>query len=204
MAESQGQNVIVKKFKAGFLGRYAEKNRLEATILSRLDNDAIPKLIEVLDNGIVIEEKPGMTVERLLFKRKYGFSEAEVYSIGIQLIEIIAYLHQNSIVHRDIRIPNVILDSGKVQLVDFGLARFIDDETYRADIDFSYLGDFLLYLIYSSIAVSDMKNLPWYQELDISAQKKLFLKRLLRLEEPYQDIDKLKSDFVEIFNPSGI
>ncbi|AFS77898.1 putative serine/threonine protein kinase [Gottschalkia acidurici 9a] len=147
----------------------------------------------------MIEEKTGYTVEHMLFKQKYSFSKKEIYNIGKQLIQIINYLHKNNIVHRDIRIPNIIVNEGTVSLIDFGLARFIDNKIYTRDIDFSYLGDLLLYLLYSSIEVKEDKKIPWYDELPISNDEKLFLKKLLRLEEPYKTIEKIEYDFLNLY-----
>jgi serine/threonine-protein kinase len=84
--------------------------------------------------------------------------------------------------------------------VDFGLARWADPNQYPFDLDFSYLGDFLLYLFYSSYdTVKKHKQLPWFVELDLAAEQKLFLKRLLRLEEIYYSIDDIETDFVRLF-----
>lgn len=45
------------------------------------------------------------------------------------MLDIIAILQKNNIVHRDIRPPNVILtDSNELILIDFGLARYIDNK----------------------------------------------------------------------------
>jgi len=76
----------------------------------------------------VLEQKPGFTVETMLFKQKYIFKKSEIFNIGSQLIAIIKYLHEKEIVHRDLRIPNVLINNNKVSLVDFGLARWVDDD----------------------------------------------------------------------------
>ena len=203
LAKLKGKRVVVKKYKTNFFKRYDEKNKFEPIILSRLDHKSIPKLIDIIDEknfkGIVIEEKIGYTVEHMLFKQKHSFLKKEIYNIGKQLIQIISYLHKNNIVHRDIRIPNIIINEDTVSLVDFGLARFIDDKVYTRDIDFSYLGDLLLYLLYSSIEVKEDKKIPWYDELMISNNEKLFLKKLLRLEEPYKTIEEIEYDFGKLY-----
>lgn len=203
IARLNHRQVVIKEVKRQFLSKYSGRADYEAAILSKLDHNAIPKLIHTIVKsdfkGIIIEEKPGLTVESLLFKKYHIFSEGEIHSIGMQLIKIVKYLHRNGIVHRDIRIPNVLVNEGTVFLIDFGLARFSDDKKYRKDIDFSYLGDFLLYLIYSTAKLKKGTKLPWYDELLISSDKKLFLKRLLRIEKPFNTIEEVEVDFVNLF-----
>ena len=46
-----------------------------------------------------------------------------------QLISAVAYCHANGIVHRDLKIENVLIDGrGDVKLVDFGLSNFYDPD----------------------------------------------------------------------------
>lgn len=201
-----GAQVIVKRFRPSMLRKNRDKNAYEAVILSRLRHDAIPELLGVINvkgfYGFILEKKSGVTVQSLLFEKKHRFTGTEIYSIGIQLIDIVQYLHTNGIVHRDVRIPNVLIDRDKVCLVDFGLARWADDKRYRYDVDFSFLGDFLLFLLYSSF-VPRKSGLPWYMELPLTLDQKTFLRRLLRLEQPYKNIAAVKEDFIQAFALSG-
>lgn len=201
-----GQKVIIKKFKKGFLTWKLKKSMFEAeaVILSKLRDNRIPELLGVVNKGsfygFILEWKPGVTVRDMLFKYKHEFEEDEFFNIGIKLISIIKYLHHNGIVHRDIRIPNVLLNDGDVYLIDFGLARFADSYQYKYDLDFSYLGDFLLYLLYSTFHNRGTKgNSPWYKELPLKTKQQLFLKRLMGLEVVYQAIDEIEKDFIDAF-----
>jgi len=199
-----GQMVILKKFKPHMFKKNWKKNAFEAVMLSQLNDNRVPELLGIINEknfyGFVLEYKPGYTVKEMLFKQNYKFSNEEIFNIGCQLISIIKYLHKSSIVHRDIRTANVLIDQENVYLVDFGLARWADPNQYPFDLDFSYLGDFLLYLFYSSYdTVKKFKKLPWFDELDLAPVQKLFLKRLLRLEETYKSIDDIETDFVRLF-----
>ena len=50
-------------------------------------------------------------------------SEREARHIFKQIIEAINYCHTNNIVHRDIKVENLLLDSyGNVKLADFGFS----------------------------------------------------------------------------------
>ena len=144
-----GTPVIIKRFKPNIFRKNKEKNAYEAVILSKLNHIAIPKLLGVINEknfyGFVLEFKDGCTVKDFLFKHKRKFTNEEFFNIGIRLIKIIKYIHGNGVVHRDIRIPNVLINNGEVYLVDFGLARWADKDKYHYDMDFSFLGHFLLY-----------------------------------------------------------
>ena len=68
----------------------------------------------------------GKTFEQLIFQERKTFSEKESFQVGNQLLLIMDWLHHKKIVHRDIRIPNVMIEGNQIKLIDFGLARRFD------------------------------------------------------------------------------
>ena len=57
------------------------------------------------------------------------------------LVEAVAYLHQNNMVHRDIKPQNIFVDDdGQLILGDFGLVYFEDDQKTRLSNTFSNVG----------------------------------------------------------------
>ncbi len=136
------------------LKKIGSKVIYEQEILKNINHNCIPKFIKTLQFekffGYVLEYKEGKTFEEIICEDEYVFKREEIYDICIQIIEILKYLHKSGIVHRDIRIPNTIYYKKKVNLVDFGLARWINNKRYTENVDFSYLGDFLLHLYYTS------------------------------------------------------
>lgn len=53
--------------------------------------------------------------------------ESQAQKFFSQLLSAVSYCHENGIVHRDLKIENVLIDSeGNVKLVDFGLSNFFD------------------------------------------------------------------------------
>ncbi|HEY5586649.1 MAG TPA: protein kinase family protein [Ruminiclostridium sp.] len=203
-----GNRVVIKKFKPSMFKKNADKNAYEAVILSKLSDKRIPELLGIINQkgfyGFILEFKNGRTVKDMLSKYSYSFTNEEFYSIGIQLISIIKYLHANGVVHRDIRTPNVLIDDGEVYLVDFGLSRWRDGKLYEFNLDYSFLGDFLLYLLYSSYEKPlGKKKSAWYNELPLTEQQQLFLKRLLGLESTFKSIIEIEKEFKEVFEVVG-
>lgn len=196
--------VVIKQFKPKIWRKNKEKNHYEAVLLSQIDHPAIPEFLGVINEkdfyGFIFELMPGITLEKLLFQQKIIFSNSDIFHIAKQLIDILKYLHHKGIVHRDLRIPNILLFHGQVSLVDFGLARWADNYDYKFDQDFSYLGDVLLYLHYSSFEKQGRKSRPWYKELPLTKEQVYFYKRLLRLADPYSSILEVEHDFFLAFS----
>lgn len=195
---------ILKQLKKGMLKKIGFKVNYEKEILQKVQHGHIPKFIKKLEydtfSGYVLEFKEGKTFEEIIFEDNYIFDRKEIYNIGMQLINILKYLHDIGVVHRDIRVPNVLYNEQKVYLVDFGLARWINKKNYTADIDFSYLGDFLIHLYYTSFESNDSKEKPWYEELDLLKNEKIFLKRLMGIDDKYENINQVEADFLFLLN----
>ena len=52
------------------------------------------------------------------------FSCAQIKYIALQVVRAVAELHDNNVVHRDLKMSNLLLTTtGQLKLADFGLAR---------------------------------------------------------------------------------
>lgn len=194
--------VVIKQLKEDMLQKYPKKVFYEENIMKNLNYPQFPKLISTFKNnniqGYIMEYIEGNNFEDLVVRYEYEFSRKEIYTIANQLISIMKILHENNIVHRDIRIPNVIVKkNGELVLIDFGLARYIDNERYLKEIDYWYLSDFLIHLYYTSYysdSDPDEEEKPWFEELDLNQYERTFLKKLMGMEGEYNNIEEIEND----------
>lgn len=195
---------VLKHLKKGMYRKSAEKARFEEEILRSLHHPSIPRFIERIQYadfcGYVLEFKEGRTFEDIIYLDGHTFDRNEICGIGTQLIGILKYLHETGIVHRDIRVPNTVYDGAMTGLIDFGLARWANGSKYRTDMDFAYLGDFLLHLYYTTFDYKGGRKRPWYHELPLSDEELLLLKRLMGIEKKYEDIAEVEADFFAAFD----
>lgn len=180
-----------------------QKAKNEENILKTLSHESIPRFIRKIDDesliGFVLEYKQGITLETMIFSQGYVFARKEIYNIGKQLIDILKYLHGEGVVHRDIRLPNVLFNDNRIYLVDFGLSRWMESKNFKPERDFSCFGNLLLHLYYTSFTDKPKKSRPWYEELRLNSKELVFLKKLMGNEKRYKNIHEVETDFQEMF-----
>lgn len=202
--DHQSHKYVIKQLKRKMLDETREKSSYEEKILRQLSAPCFPKFIDrfslPLAEGYIMEYMEGRIFEDLLVEDGYRFTKKEIYEVGFKLLDLIAILQQNHIVHRDIRLPNVIIgENNQLILIDFGLARYIQGSRYTKDMDYWYLGDFLIHLYYTSYYLEQsFVEKPWYEELDLTSKESYFLKRLMGIEKVYTDLEEIKRDLKAI------
>ena len=195
--------VIIKQLKKDMLRETRKKLFYEQKILQSLNHPAFPKFIGKFKDryrqGYILEYFDGRDFEDLVEQDRYIFTKEEIYHIADELLDLIEILHDNNIAHQDIRLPNVILKKNKdLALIDFGLARFIDNKKYMRQIDYWYLGDFLIHLYYTMYKSTDDEDLPWYEELDLTKEEQIFLKKLMGIEKKYNNILEIREQLEKV------
>ncbi|RIA92619.1 kinase-like domain-containing protein [Glomus cerebriforme] len=105
----------------------------EVEILKYIDHPNIVRLLDTVEISthlcLVLEYIPGGELFDYVNDYFEESNEEESKRIFLQLVNILEYLHENNIVHRDLKLENILIDSFNplvIKLTDFGLAKFID------------------------------------------------------------------------------
>ncbi len=103
----------------------------EADMLAQLDHEHIPHIYDRFSEQnhhfLVMEYIEGVTLEEALKAAGGRLEQKQVIDIALQILDTLEYLHglNPPVIYRDLKPSNVMLTpTGKVKLVDFGIARF--------------------------------------------------------------------------------
>src|SRR5271168_3157870 len=127
------RDVALKVLPATFLRdpeRMARFQR-EAEVLASLDHHNIGPIYGIIDSedsrGLVLALIAGPTLADRIEAGPIPLDEA--VGIAKQIIEALEYAHDRGVVHRDLKPANVkITPDGVVKVLDFGLAKVLEDE----------------------------------------------------------------------------
>ncbi|KAJ4376449.1 hypothetical protein N0V83_001733 [Neocucurbitaria cava] len=112
----------------------------EISILQRARHANIVDLKEILSGGggggggsddpadscVLVMEFLEHDLKTLQEDMAEPFMASEVKTLLKQLVGAVAFLHDNAILHRDLKTSNILLDNrGRLKLADFGMARYI-------------------------------------------------------------------------------
>ncbi|GMI75107.1 CYCLIN-DEPENDENT KINASE G2 [Hibiscus trionum] len=101
----------------------------EINILLSFHHPSIVDVKEVvvgssLDSIFMVMEYMEHDLKALMETMKQPFSQSEVKCLMLQLLEGVKYLHDNWVLHRDLKTSNLLLNNqGELKICDFGLSR---------------------------------------------------------------------------------
>ena len=130
--DRQANASIVKRFE------------LERQLLAKLQHENISR---ILDGGetedghpyFVMEYVNGLPITTYCNQRRMTVDER--LKLFLQVCDAVGYAHQLGIVHRDLKPSNILVtDTGNVKLLDFGIAKVIEDQT-KVDLVVTETGD---------------------------------------------------------------
>lgn len=135
-------------------------------------------------------------------------TETESRNIMRQIVSAVDYMHRSGVVHRDLKLENILLDAnGNIKIIDFGLGNFFDSNStlrtwcgstdyaspelwsrrpyHGPEIDIWALGVILYILVTGFIPFNTSAHIieisyHWPHNLDVTAQLKDFIARIFR------------------------
>jgi eukaryotic-like serine/threonine-protein kinase len=101
----------------------------EARVLSSLDHPNVCQFHDFIEGEkqdcLVLELVEGRNLREAMDQ---GLGEAEKISIAEQLFDVLVAVHSKGVIHRDLKPENIMLtDHGDIKVLDFGLARPVED-----------------------------------------------------------------------------
>jgi 5'-AMP-activated protein kinase catalytic alpha subunit len=123
-----GEKVAVKTFEKSKLTDQQAQKRVarEVRILKALTHPSIIRLFEVVEESyrrlIMMEYSSGGDLCRYVRDNR-RLNEAEAARLFVQIVDGLAYCHACGIVHRDVKLDNLLLDDQRnIRIVDFGFS----------------------------------------------------------------------------------
>lgn len=126
-----GQQVAIKSIDKQYMKDEHSKKKVfqEVLILKKCNHKNIIKLLEVFENQkyLFIVQEYASDGDLLSYVKERGkLTESEAKNIFLQIVQGIRYCHRHNILHRDIKLDNILLAKGtNVKICDFGVSRFV-------------------------------------------------------------------------------
>jgi serine/threonine protein kinase len=126
-----GLKVAIKKVEKSYIKDESTRRKVlqEVYIMKKLNSRHIIRLLEVFESNhnimIVLEYAGGGDLLQIM-RIRGSLSESEAKAIFIQVVDGLKACHSIGIVHRDIKLDNILLstDLTEIKICDFGVSRF--------------------------------------------------------------------------------
>ncbi|XP_055833174.1 serine/threonine-protein kinase STY46-like isoform X2 [Solanum dulcamara] len=125
-----GMDVAIKVLRSEHLNDTLEYEfAQEIAILRQVQHTNVVRFIGACTNSphlcIITEYMPGGSLYEYLHKNHVVLKLSQLISFAIDVCNGMEYLHQNNIIHRDLKTANLLMDlNNVVKVADFGVARF--------------------------------------------------------------------------------
>lgn len=103
--------------------------KVETQLYLYMNHPNIPRLVDFIDMHeqeqlyIVMEYIEGISLEKYIYEDIGLIPEQKALPMFLDILDTVAYLHRNGILHLDIKSNNVMIQpNGKIKLIDLGIA----------------------------------------------------------------------------------
>ena len=158
----------------------------ERKLLARLEHPGIARL---LDGGALADGRPFLAMEYVQGERIDVWCDRHQLELGARLTlflkvcTAVDYAHRNRIIHRDIKPANILVtEDGAPKLLDFGIARMLDDQ---AEVQATAAATHAMTLAYAS--PEQIERLPLTAAADVYSLG-VVLYQLMAGRRPYQHL----------------
>ena len=107
---------------------------VETQLYLYMQHPNIPRLVDFIDMHeqeklfIIMEFIQGKSLEQYIYGEIGLIPEEKALPMFIDILDTVAYLHNNGVLHRDIKSNNIMLQpNGKIKLLDMGIASRMSD-----------------------------------------------------------------------------
>ncbi|GAB2270588.1 Serine/threonine-protein kinase sty46 [Dionaea muscipula] len=128
------QDVAIKLFRAEHLTEASEEEfAQEVAILREVQHENVVRFVGACTKAphfcIVTEYLSGGSLYNYLHKNNTKLELSQLLKFAIDICKGMEYLHENNIIHRDLKTANLLMDADQVvKVADFGVARFQNEE----------------------------------------------------------------------------
>lgn len=128
---------LIKRDTVGSNPSRLSKIRREVTILRGVQHPNIVRLIDMIETdryiGIILEYASGGELFDYILNHRY-LKDHSARRLFSQLVSGVGYLHKKGIVHRDLKLENLLLDRNRnIIITDFGFANTFDPHEELSD-----------------------------------------------------------------------
>ncbi|KAM9313984.1 STE20-like serine/threonine-protein kinase [Pholidichthys leucotaenia] len=186
-----------------------EDYMVEIDILASCDHQNIVKLLDAFyyesKLWILIEFCAGGAVDAVMLELERPLTEPQIRAVCRQTLQALTYLHENKIIHRDLKAGNILLTlDGDVKLADFGVSAKNTKTLQRRD---SFIGT-PYWMAPEVVMCETSKDRPYDYKADIWSLG-VTLIELAQIEPPNHEMNPMrvllkiaKSDPPTLMQPS--
>ncbi|XP_069095554.1 STE20-like serine/threonine-protein kinase isoform X1 [Pleurodeles waltl] len=169
-----------------------EDYMVEIDILASCDHPNIVKLLDAFyyENNlwILIEFCAGGAVDAVMLELERPLTEPQIRVVCKQTLEALVYLHENKIIHRDLKAGNILFTiDGDVKLADFGVSAKNTRTVQRRD---SFIGT-PYWMAPEVVMCETSKDRPYDYKADVWSLG-VTLIEMAQIEPPHHELNPMR------------